>query len=179
MYPALRAIHGIAAGVLAPRVPLHEPYVTHHRVWPWDGDMYFELNHGRALTLFEVARWRWAAQTGFVTLFRKHRISFAVAGVSVRYRRRLPVFARYRVETRIVGWDEKFFYVVQSSWQGAECAHQILVRAALKSPRGTLPPAEVMVLAGEEPESPPMPDWVRAWIDAEATRPWPPERAGS
>jgi hypothetical protein len=32
------------------------------------------------------------------------------------------------------------------------------------------------VMLGAGAESPDLPAWVRAWIEAEATRPWPPTR---
>jgi hypothetical protein len=39
-----------------------------------------------------------------------------------------------------------------------------------------VPPAEMAVAMGESAESPALPDWVQAWIAADATRPWPPAR---
>jgi hypothetical protein len=37
-----------------------------------------------------------------------------------------------------------------------------------------VPVAEFLAELGLPDESPPLPAWVHAWIDAEATRPWPP-----
>lgn len=139
--------------------------------------MYGELNNGRILTLLELGRWELAVESGLLQEMRRRRAAFAVAGVSVRYRRRVPLFARYRVETRPLGWDERFLYIDQSMWMGDVAANQMLLRAAIVGPDGTIPPGEIASALGVEAASPPLPDWASAWIEAENTRPWPPKPA--
>lgn len=177
MYPYLRM--GLAL-LRARRIPGKTPLdtgTTHHRAWPWDTDMYGELNNGRILTLLELGRWELAVESGLLQEMRRRRAAFAVAGVSVRYRRRVPLFTRYRVETRPLGWDERFLYIDQSMWMGDVAANQMLLRAAIVGPEGTIPPGEIASALGVEAASPPLPDWASAWIDAENTRPWPPKPA--
>ena len=41
---------------------------------------------------------------------------------------------------------------------------------------GPLPPAQVLTALGQNPESPPLPQWIRDWIAADHERPWPPQR---
>lgn len=159
------------------RVPgkgLLDTAVTHHRAWPWDTDMYGELNNGRILTLMELGRWGLAKETGLLAAMRRRKAGFAVAGVSVRYRRRVPTFARYRIETRPLGWDERFLYIEQTMWMGETAAHNMLLRAAFVTKTGTLPPADMVADLGETGPPPDLPVWVQNWIAAEATRPWPP-----
>jgi hypothetical protein len=50
-----------------------------------------------------------------------------------------------------------------------------LYRQAVTSPSGIVPPAKVAAALGHTPESPVLPGWVQAWIDADGQRPWPPE----
>ena len=40
--------------------------------------------------------------------------------------------------------------------------------------KGIVPPAQVVRAMGQDIVSPPLPDWVQAWIAAEGARPWPP-----
>ena len=56
-----------------------------------------------------------------------------VAGNSVRYRRRIRMFERFAMVSRLTGWDRRFFYMEQSIWKGAECANHMLLRAAVTS----------------------------------------------
>lgn len=175
MYPYIRLGLILLRTRRVPGKRLPDRAVTHHRAWPWDTDMFGELNNGRILTLFELGRWGLAVETGLLQEMRSRRAAFAVAGVSVRYRRRIPLWSRYRVETRPLGWDEKYFYIEQTMWMGDLPAHQMLLRAAIVTRSGTLPIPELASALGHEGASPPLPDWVRNWIEAEATRPWPPK----
>ena len=61
-------------------------------------------------------------------------------------------------------------------WKGEECTSQVLIRSAIVSKAGMVPPRDLALALGVAAESPPLPDWVQAWAAAEATRPWPPER---
>ncbi|MDD9923327.1 MAG: acyl-CoA thioesterase [Boseongicola sp.] len=174
MYPYLRATYVMVKARRMPEVGLYDTHVSYHRAWPWDTDMFGELNNGRILTLFELGRWQSTVRMGLIRPFLKGGLTLAVAGVSVRYRRRVPVFRKYRMQTQVIGYGERFFYVVQSMWQGDTCCNQMLLRAAIRSKSGTVPPGEFLERMGLPTEQPGMPEWVHAWMKADDTRPWPP-----
>ena len=104
--------------------------------------MYGELNNGRILTLFELGRWGLAVEMGLLASMRRRRAGFAVAGVSVRYRRRVRFSRATGSETRPLGWDERFLYIDQSMWMGETAANQMLLRAAIVGREGTVRPGE-------------------------------------
>lgn len=168
MYPYIRAIHQILRHRRSKPLDLFDEHVTRHRAWPWDTDVFGELNNGRILTLFELGRWGLTARTGLLRPVVSGGIGFAVAGASVRYRRRIPVFSTYEMRTRMVGFDDKFMYADQSMWLGDTRCNQMLLRAAFTEKRKILPPAELLARVGRKSESPPLPDWVTAWIAADA-----------
>lgn len=136
--------------------------------------MFGELNNGRILTLYELGRWTLVAGAGMMSLVTKHRLNFAVAGASVHYRRRIPLGARYEMRTQVLGYDDKFIYFDQSMWMGDTACNQLLLRAAFTRNRKLLSPAEALALGGFDAPRRGLPEWVRNWIDADATRPWPP-----
>lgn len=174
MYPYIRAALAVLRAKRDPAKSILTTAATDHRAWPWDTDMYGELNNGRILTLGELGRWGLAREIGLLGALKRRSGALAIAGVSVRYRRRIPVMARYRIETRALGWDAKFIYLDVSMWMGETAANQALLRTAVVTKNGTVPPAEIAAELGHDAPSPPLPDWVHAWIDAEARRPWPP-----
>lgn len=162
----------------APLGPLDE-HVSLHVCWPWDLDFWMELNNGRTLTLYDLGRVPMSNRMGLTRVLARERWGMTVAGSTVRYRRRVRAFDRITMRSRGVGWDGRFIYVEQSMWVRGECASHALLRMAVtglsRSGRaGIVPPAEVMAALGAGVESPVLPDWVQAWIAAEAERPWPP-----
>jgi acyl-CoA thioesterase FadM len=176
MYPFVRMLKEMARARRMPRLGLFDSHVSQHVCWPWDLDLWMELNNGRTLTLYDLGRLPLAERTGFETVLREKGWGLTVAGSTTRYRRRVTVFARLTMHTRCIGWDRRFVYMEQSMWQGEECMSHVLIRSAIVSKTGILPPPEMAVAMGVAPEGPALPAWVQAWIEADAQRPWPPGR---
>jgi hypothetical protein len=79
------------------------------------------------------------------------------------------------MRSRTVCWDERFIYIEQSMWKlNGECANHVVYRAAVTAKRRAISPTCVAKALNHNPISPPMPDWMKAWIAAEDKRPWPP-----
>jgi acyl-CoA thioesterase FadM len=176
MYPFLRmALAARRARRLPPIGPL-DWHVETVRCLPWDLDPWVELNNGRTLTLFDLGRIPLAIRTGLAASLSERRWGITVAGVSVRYRKRVRMFDRLELRTRMIGWDGRFLYMEQSMWRDGECTSHMLLRSAVTSHEGIVAPAEVAAALDAPPDSPSLPAWVEAWIAAEGQRPWPPER---
>lgn len=175
MYPALRLMTEWLRHRHR-RLGLFETHVTRLTCLPWDLDPWMELNNGRTLTLFDLGRMPLSLRLGMVDALRANGWGMTAAGTHCRYRRRVRLFHRVEMHSRLIGWDARFLYVEQAMWRGGEALNHILVRlAATEGARGILPPARLIAAMGHAGvESPALPDWVAAWIAAEALRPWPP-----
>jgi acyl-CoA thioesterase FadM len=176
MYPFIRLAKELAVHRRAPRLALGETHVTHLVCWPSDIDLWMELNNGRTLTMMDLGRVVMFERMGLSEVMRRKGWSGAVAGASIRYRRRVKMFDRLELRSRIVGWDARFTYAEQGFWRGGECTSHGLFRMAVTSRAGLIPVADFLKEFGLPGESPPLPPWVQAWIHAESTRPWPPAR---
>jgi acyl-CoA thioesterase FadM len=176
LYPFLRLFKEMMVHRNGPALPLWGTHVSYHVCWPWDIDPWRELNNGRTLTLYDLGRLPAAARAGLVAVLRQKRWGMTMAGVSVRYRRRVRLFDKIEMRTRFVGWDARFLYVEQSMWKADECTSHALYRVAVTDANGIVAPARVLAAMGEDTIPPEMPGWVAAWIAAEAERPWPPQR---
>ena len=175
MYPLIRMakefiVHRKAGDL--PPLGVHESW---HRCWPQDIDIFMEMNNGRILTILDLGRTVLARRVGLIGALRDKGWGMTMAGASVRYRRRIRPFVKFRTVSRAVGWDDKFFYLDQSIWIGDECAAQALYRSAVTGPNGIVRPGDVFRHIGYEGPRPDLPPWVQGWIDADGTRPWPPE----
>ena len=174
MYPFLRLPWQFWRHRHDPALPLGGTHESQHICWPWDLDFWGELNNGRTLTLYDLGRLPWAGRIGLIGALRANRWAMTVAGSSVRYRRRVRAFDRITMRTRSLGWDARFFYSEQAMWVRGECASHALIRAAVTDRKGIVPPTRALAAMGHPDPSPPLPDWVLAWTQAEALRPWPP-----
>ena len=177
MYPFVRLAWKMWRHRADPPLPLTGTHVTHHLCWPWDLDGFGEMNNGRVLTLMDIGRFTAGKRFGLLAALRRNRWGLAVAGTSIRYRRRVTPMARIEMRTRLVGWDPRFFYIVQEFWVRGDCAAQALLRTAVTARGRAVPTAEVLEALDRDGPAPVLPDWVAAWISAEAERPWPPATA--
>ena len=175
MYPFGRLFWEFWEHRNAGSLPRDGVHVSHHRIWPWDIDMFLELNNGRVLTLYDLGRLPLAGRVGLVRVLRKKKWGLTMAGASVRYRARVRAFQRVEIRSRAVTYDDRFIYLEQSMWRGDICCSHILYRSAVTDRSGIVAPERVMEALGAPLDPPLMPDWVRHWIEAEAARPWPPE----
>ena len=175
MYPVVRLAKTVFENRNAPRLPFDGTHVSHHICWPQDIDIYMEMNNGRILTLLDLNRTGLSQRTGLLRVLRANRLGMAMAGSSLRYRKRIKPFVKFRTVGRLAGWDDKFFYLDQSIWIGETCAMNGLFRSAVTDRNGIVRPGLVFRAMGFEGERPALPDWMQNWIDADATRPWPPQ----
>lgn len=174
MYPFVRLIKELVVHRNAPALKVGEVHVTHLVCWPWDIDLWMELNNGRTLTIMDLGRVVLFRRLGVIGAMRAKRWAGTIAGASVRYRRRVRMFDRIEMRSRIVGWDARFTYAEQSLWRGDECCSHALLRMAITGGKGIVPSADLAAAMGLPQESPPLPAWVAAWAEADALRPWPP-----
>ncbi len=175
MYPLVRFAKDLWKSRSMSPLPPTGSHVSVHRCWPWDLDPWIELNNGRTLTLYDLGRLPLAVRTGMIATLRENNWGIAVAGNSVRYRRRIKAFQRFTMVSHVLGWDQRFFYLEQMMWSKGECSNHMLLRAAITSAEGIVTPARMMQAAGVSEHSPELPEWVNAWIEADALKPWPPE----
>lgn len=174
MYPFLRLAWQVARHRNDPPITITETHVSQHICWPWDLDLWMELNNGRTLTLLDLGRVPMSRRNGLFHALQANGWGLAVAGASVRYRKRIRAFDRITMRSRGVGWDARFLYAEQSMWLGGECACHALIRSAVTDAKGIVAPARVAAAMGIDSTAPPMPDWIAAWVAAEGRRPWPP-----
>ncbi|WP_432255277.1 acyl-CoA thioesterase [Limimaricola sp. AA108-03] len=177
MYPFVRMFWQFWRHRNDASLPITGTHESHHVVMPWDLDFWNELNNGRTLSLFDLGRMPLSQRIGVIGALRRQGWGMAVAGVSVRYRRRVQGFARLTMRSRAVCWDDRYVYTEQGMFRGdGECTSHALVRLAITDRKrgGVVNPARLMEALGQDPASPPMPDWIADWVRAEAERPWPP-----
>ena len=168
MFPIFRLLKDVLVARRLPPLDLTETHVSRHICWPWDLDIWLELNNGRAMTLYDLGRTMLAQRVGLITTLRKRRWGLTDAGTTVRFRRRIRGFERFEMRTRTVAWDDRFIYLEQSMWKSnGDCASHVMLRTAVTDSRGIVYQTEVLDALGRtDQSSPEMPDWIRDWCAA-------------
>ena len=174
MYPLIRLATTVIKSSRREKLAVLDICETTFRCRPWDLDMFMEVNNGRLLTLYDLGRFDLAIRIGLLKILRKNNWGLVVAGSSVRYRRRVRVFDKVTMRTQIVGLDEKWIYIAQSIWVKGQPTSSVLLRTGITAKGKVIPVKDVSAAFGSEKFEPEMPDWVQAWIDADAGREWPP-----
>jgi acyl-CoA thioesterase FadM len=173
VYPLFRFRAELRRAARMPRLGLDEAHVSRHTCLPWDIDPWRELNNGRTLTLYDIGRIALLVRTGLDAVLKREGWGAAVAGASVRYRRRVRAWERFTMRSLCVGRCERFFYFHQTMWKGEEAASSLLIREAVTAD-GIVPTDRVMAACGQPDWHPALPAWVAAWHEADGRRPWPP-----
>lgn len=172
MYPYIRIAKLLTVSKFKPRLTVTDKSILNLRVWPGDADVFMELNNGRHLTMMDFGRFDLAARSGLLKTVRKKKWGLAVAGASVRYRHRLKLFQRYVLHSEIIGHDDKWIYFHQKTIRNGKIHSAALIRTAVTSKNGVVKVKEVMEAVDFKGKAPLLPDWVKAWANADELRPW-------
>lgn len=176
MYPFIRLAWQISKARRMPPLGALDTHVSTHYCLPWDIDFFMELNNGRTLTMYDLGRIPFGYRAGLIKALSDNSWGLTMAGASVRYRRRVRMFEKLEMRSRVVWWDQRFIYIEQSMWkQDGECANHILYRSAITDRSGIVDPQRVVEAMGLTVDRPEAPVWVASWIAADADRPWPPQ----
>ena len=135
------------------------------RVWPNDLDFNFHVNNGRYLTLMDIGRFDYLLRTGLAGVMVKRRWSPILAASTIRHRRALGPFERFKLETRIIWWDDKWIYFDQRfiNSTGRAAAHG-LVRVCLRAKGEALPTGEILDAIGQNHVAPANPPHLADWL---------------
>lgn len=178
MYPFVRMVWQHWRYRRDPALGWLDVHESRHLCLPWDLDFWRELNNGRTLTLYDLGRLPLAWRNGLSAVLRREAWGMVMAGVTVRYRRRVRLFDTIKMKSHVLCWDHRFLYLEQAMWKSdGECASHAVYRAAVTDKAGIVAPSRVLVALGLPDESPPMPAWLQQWIISESARPWPPMQA--
>ena len=146
--------------------PLDESVVA-FRVFPNDLDTNLHMNNGRYLTLMDLGRLDLLLRLGIAGEVRRRRWNPVVASLAIRYRRSLQPWQRYELRTRLVGWDDRWFFMEQSFTRGGELMAHSIVKALFVGPDGRVPPQELVDATGFRVDPPEIPEAIRRWEEAE------------
>lgn len=137
------------------------------RVLPTDLDLLMHVNNGVYFSFMDFGRWDMIFRNGVYDLSVKNGWYSVVAGETIRFRRSLKLWQKFSIETKVLGHDEKNFFIRQRFYRKGELMAAGLVKVSfLKRSGGRVLPPEV--LAGLKSELPKVsPNLPESWSGLE------------
>jgi acyl-CoA thioesterase FadM len=147
---------------LPPLSPLGEDRLR-MRVWPNDIDINMHLNNARYLSMMDYGRTHLLARTGLLRHIIRSRWTALIGAAWMTYRRSLPLFAQFQLLSRLVCWDDRWFYMEQTFTGSEGLAAVGWVKGLLCGPDGTVDPQTVLETIAPGVMSPTMPESIATW----------------
>lgn len=167
MTAAVRMLGTALAAPFRPRLGLLGVSRLTFRVLPNDLDYNVHMNNARYLALMDVGRVDLILRTGLWRAMWRHHWQAVIAGSIVRYRRPLRPFQRMELVSRLIGWDERWFYIEHRIAAGTVLTCQSMVRGAFIGSEGMVAPAQMASALGGLSVAPKLPGWIAAWREAD------------
>jgi len=173
MYPFLKVFTTLAKARFRSKLNVEDTSILHLRVGLTDTDMFMELNNAFFFKYMDLGRWDYSYRVGFLSLMKKRKWGLAVGGVSVRFRRRIPLFRKFSLSTQLICQDGKWLYFLQETHSKNRICSSALVKIGITSRDGLVKAPDVAKAMGADKWGTDVPSWVTAWIEADSQRPWP------
>ncbi len=164
MVVLLRFLKSLFTSLFLPRIdPLGEGVVT-MRAWPNDLDLNMHVTSGRYLSFMDIGRVALLVRMRVLRKVVRRGWRPVVGAAMITYRKSILPFQKFRVRSRVVCWDEKWFYfehIIENA--AGETVAVANVRGVLRGRNGNVPPKDLVALTGHHFESPPMPERIERW----------------
>lgn len=181
-----RMLQGALAALMPskpePGLTVLDPVTTRMRVLPQDLDYMMVVNNGTYLQLMDVAGLRHLGLNGGLRLASKRSWFGYTVASTMRYRRSLRLWDRFEDTSRVIGWDDRVFYIEHVITRGGElCTRGVVcTRFVHRRDRERIDPRDIVPLLAEQhgythaiPDSPELPAdvaaWARSWQNPAAT----------
>ena len=160
----LRLAWQLLAGLFrAPCAPLG-PCRTPFRVWPTDLDVLRHVNNGVYLSIMDLARVDLMRRSGLLRPIMARGWYPVVTGETIQFLRSLELFERFVIETRVLGWDERYVILEQRfERRGETVAIAVVAGRFLARGGGTVTPEQILGVTGEALQRPELPETVARW----------------
>lgn len=146
-----------------PRIGIFDEDVVRMRVWPQDIDFNLHLNNSRYLIFMDYGRIHLIAATGMLDPVLRERWMPLVGSLSITYRRSLALFAEFTLTSRMLCWDEKWFYMEQVFRTREGLAAIAWVKGLFRAKDGNVPPQRILDLVAPGAVSPAVPETLLQW----------------
>jgi acyl-CoA thioesterase FadM len=135
------------------------------RAWPNDLDLNLHMNNGRYLTFMDLGRVHLLAQMGLLGTVVRNGWQPVLTAAEINFIRAIGPFQLFTLISRLLTWDEKYFYVEHQFRRGETLCAVATVRGLFLQRGRRVAPAEALAVLKLDVVAPQMPAVVRQWND--------------
>jgi acyl-CoA thioesterase FadM len=155
--------------IFRPKADIFDECELTFRVLPNDLDTNMHMNNGRYLSIMDIGRIDHSFKTGVSKLMLKNKWGGVTAGINISYFKELKPFEKYRLKTRLLGWDENWFYIEHRFMKGELIAAKAIAKGTFTQNRKKINTGNVVkIIKGENFESPEFPQFLKELIVGES-----------
>eukprot|EP00121_Abeoforma_whisleri_P011213 Awhi_evm1s10339 len=139
---------------------ISKPHIWKRRNGFLDIDVNLHMNNASFTYNCEMARYHYSGITGLIDVAFENRWAFIVASHAYKYKKPMPPFVKYEIQTKVEAIDEKFLYISHIFTSPTNSPDEIpakvycqgTVKAAITGRKGTVAPAEAFLKIGYSEE---------------------------
>ncbi|KAA3629730.1 MAG: thioesterase [Proteobacteria bacterium] len=163
-----RFLRVLFRALLKPRIGVLDTSEVNFRVWPTDLDINRHMTNARYLSMMDLGRTDLLIRAGMLGTVMQERWLPVVGNINIRFRRSLDPFQRFTMKTRLLCWDEKWFYMEQRI-ESSKGVHSVAtVRGLFRGRGGSVPTEKLLERMDYRQDSPAFPPEVTQWVECES-----------
>lgn len=160
----------IIQGFLRSPLGFMDTSVVTFRVWPLDLDINRHMTNSRYLSIMDLGRTDLLIRTGLAKLTWQKKMGSVLGSATIRWRLGLTIFQKYELHTKVIAWDDKWFYLDQKVLNENHVVTHAIVKAIFVRKGGSIMAKDLVEMATQgrvSPISPPIPEAVLKWNESE------------
>lgn len=142
---------------------LLDTFTAEFRVGLFDIDINMHMNNYKYLKYMDRCRLEHAVATSMLDKLLKARCAPVVANTEIAYVRELRPYQQFTVDTRILGWDDKYVYIDQRFMSQNKLHTHALMRMIYMYGGKAISPQAMQEITGLNMQSPSLPEYVEQW----------------
>jgi acyl-CoA thioesterase FadM len=133
------------------------------RCLPTDLDLNFHMTNSRYHSFMDLSRVDFMIRNGAWAKLRRAGLGPVLGSSSIRFRRAIAPFQKFRVTTRVMAWDERWIYlehkiVTQGGKADGETAAVAIMNTTFVGQQGRVPTEKLMEIIGYSAPRPILPE---------------------
>lgn len=163
----LRLLRVVLHAFFRAQVDLLETAKLSFRVWPHDLDINLHMTNSRYLSMMDLGRMDLLIRSGLAAKIYRRRWLPVLGSATIRWRKALNIFDPITLETRTLGWDDKWIYIEQRIISKDIVYAIAIVKGLFVGKDGPIPIQQVTNLIKAGVKSPAIPPIIKLWVEME------------